>query len=154
MIDIDSGNTVETVERYVRRRVVAGIVMIVCLSVFVVAGMLKPDKRGYGTHREFGLPPCQLLYQTGIPCPTCGMTTAVAHIAHGDFLAGIIAQPAGAIFAILIAMTGVISGYVMVTGSAVWVYLRRLYRPGHGWMIIGLIIGAWIYKVVIAVWFG
>jgi len=36
------------------------------------------------THRQLGLPPCTFYEKTGVPCPSCGMTTSFALLMHGD----------------------------------------------------------------------
>ena len=58
-------------------------------AVFAVAIWLKPyDEDGrplrLETHRQLGLPSCQFYFLTGIPCPSCGMTTSFALLMHGD----------------------------------------------------------------------
>lgn len=36
------------------------------------------------THRQLGLPRCNMVELTGKPCPACGMTTSFALLTHGD----------------------------------------------------------------------
>jgi hypothetical protein len=48
------------------------------LGALLVAGLLKPDARGLGTHEQLGLPPCTFASLFGRRCPACGMTTAWA----------------------------------------------------------------------------
>lgn len=55
----------------------------------VVAGLLKADGRGYGTHQQLGLPPCTFLVLFGVRCPSCGMTTAWANLAQGRLAAAV-----------------------------------------------------------------
>jgi len=64
-----------------------------------LARRLEPDPRGYGTHRQLGLPPCAFLAATGRPCPSCGMTTAFAWFARGRPLRAWRANPAGSLLA-------------------------------------------------------
>jgi hypothetical protein len=52
------------------------------LSLILVARWLEPDPSGMGTHEQLGLPPCGFHAWTGLPCPTCGLTTAFAYMAR------------------------------------------------------------------------
>ena len=63
-------------------------------ALFVVAALLNPYRDGpswgYGeprrmeTHRQMGLPQCTFKHVTGLPCPSCGMTTSFALTVRGD----------------------------------------------------------------------
>jgi hypothetical protein len=53
----------------------------------------------------------------GLPCPTCGATTAACHLVHGNLLAAFATQPFGA----AVAAAGLVAGVV-----ALWcLALRR-----------------------------
>jgi len=70
-------------------RLLAGFVALVGCLAFTVAARLDPyDPQGqpksHGTHRQLGLPSCHILSTLGIPCPSCGMTTSISLLAHGD----------------------------------------------------------------------
>jgi hypothetical protein len=67
--------------------------------VFVVARRLEPSPRGFGTHEQLGLPPCQFAWVTGKPCPSCGMTTAFAWFVRGELVRALGANPAGGLLA-------------------------------------------------------
>jgi hypothetical protein len=59
------------------------------LAVFVTAGHIVPyDEDGaplpMGSHQQLGLPPCTFKEVTGVPCPSCGMTTSFALLVRGD----------------------------------------------------------------------
>ena len=54
----------------------------VAITVLTIAVRLNPDPRGVGTHEQLGLPPCAFLIEHGIPCVSCGMTTAFTAMAH------------------------------------------------------------------------
>jgi Protein of unknown function (DUF2752) len=67
---------------------------LVCLAVFLtlifgIAIYLNPYRedgtaRQQETHRQLGLPPCTFYEKTGLPCPSCGMTTSFALLIRGD----------------------------------------------------------------------
>jgi hypothetical protein len=68
-------------------------------SLFLVCGFgaaarLRPDARGYGTHQQLGLPECSLRTWLGIPCPSCGGTTAFSLFVRGRWMAAVQANAA------------------------------------------------------------
>ncbi len=65
------------------------------VAVLALALWLKPNPSGYGTHQQLGLGTCGMILTTGLPCPTCGMTTAFSHTVRGQWIAAFLAQPAG-----------------------------------------------------------
>lgn len=75
------------------------------LALLVVAAFVKPDPRGSGTHRQFGLPPCTFRVLFGTPCPSCGMTTSWSHVVRGQLIGAWRANVGGTLLGIL-AMAG------------------------------------------------
>jgi hypothetical protein len=69
------------------------------LVLFVAASRLTPDPRGFGTHEQLGLTPCSFYRWTGRLCPTCGATTAWAHLLNGDWAAAVRANLAATVVA-------------------------------------------------------
>ena len=67
--------------------------------VLGIACYLKPDERGYGTHEQLGLPPCTFRAITGIPCPSCGMTTSFSYVVRGRLLSAAWTNPGGCLLA-------------------------------------------------------
>src|SRR5215213_5852775 len=58
-------------------------------TVFYVATRVNPyDANGnplrMASHQSLGMPPCRFKDMTGLPCPSCGMTTSFAHLVKGD----------------------------------------------------------------------
>lgn len=39
------------------------------------------------------LPSCAFKDLTGLPCPTCGSTRSIVHLAHGEFLSSLVMNP-------------------------------------------------------------
>jgi len=83
--------------------VLAGSVL---LGLLITAARLTPSPRGMGTHQQLGLPPCTIVALYGIPCPSCGMTTAWAHLLRGHVVAAVRSNAGGAMLAVLAAMCG------------------------------------------------
>lgn len=130
-----------------RRRVAAGIVFLATASVLGVAAWLTPDPSGVGTHLQLRMVPCGWTTGLGIPCPTCGMTTAFAAAAEGSLLASLKAQPLGFLLAVATSVAAVVSAFVVVTGSAVGGHLVHLLGRRTGWIVLFLALASWIYKI-------
>jgi hypothetical protein len=77
------------------RRLIWSAIALGALSVVTIARWLEPDPRGFGTHLQLGLPPCAFHAMTGLPCPTCGLTTSFAHMARLQITSSIAAHPLG-----------------------------------------------------------
>jgi hypothetical protein len=75
-----------------------------CLAVLLVAAKLQPSPNGLGSPRQLGLQECQFESRTGLPCPTCGMTTSFAHFVRGQIPASLWVQPMGTLIALLTTM--------------------------------------------------
>ena len=131
-------------------RVLAALAAVACLAVLVTAAWLSPDPSGLGTHRQLGLAPCGLLVNTGIPCPTCGMTTSFTNLVHGRVLASLRGQPAGTILCALTAVGFWVALYVAVTGRPGAAVVRRLPVTGALLTLLGVVIAGWAYTIAIA----
>jgi Protein of unknown function (DUF2752) len=94
---------VPSLNRWVR--ISLALVAVGLMTVFGIARWLNPrdengNPRRMETHRQLGLPPCTFYYVTGLPCPSCGMTTSFSHLAHGDLLNSLKANAMGTLLAI------------------------------------------------------
>ena len=129
-------------------RLLAGGIALACLAVLVVGALLPPAAEGFGTHQKLGLPPCGTVAAYGMPCMTCGYTTAFSHFAKGDLLSSAITQPGGLAAAIATAAAVWIGGYVATTGRPAHRLLGRV--PMWLWitLIATLLLGGWAYKIV------
>lgn len=94
-------------------------------AVMGVARWLEPSPSGMGTHTQLGMSRCGFLQITDIPCPSCGMTTAFANVAHGNFWVAFYHQPAGFVLAVLTAMLSLLGIWGVVTGKPVGMVLNR-----------------------------
>ena len=94
-------------------RLVRGTLVLIAvgwLAVFGIARWLNPygedgTPRRMETHRQLGLPPCSFAELTKKPCPSCGMTTSFALLAHGDLKNSLAANWVGT----LLALAGVVA---------------------------------------------
>lgn len=129
----------------------AAIVLAVCIVVMLLAAWLRPDPSGMGTHRQLGFLPCGLVIATGIPCPTCGMTTAFAWMARGHIRTAFAAQPFGATLALAAAASAGLALAALVSGRA---WRVNWYRVSPGWVAATIavsFVAAWLYKVIVVV---
>lgn len=81
--------------------------ILVALGIMVVFGIaiyLNPYRadgtaRVWETHRQLGLYPCEFKRMTGLPCPSCGMTTSFSLLIRGDVWHSMQANWVGTLFA-------------------------------------------------------
>lgn len=126
----------------------AAVVTVSSASVLGLAAWLEPSAEGLGTHTAIGLPRCGWIAAADMPCPTCGMTTAFAHAADGNLIQAFITQPAGAIFAVVVAMIFLASLHTLATGQSVWPLIRPTMRPAS-WGVLGaVVLAGWVWKIL------
>jgi hypothetical protein len=129
-------------------RWVAVSVLLASLAVWSVSLWLTPDPRGYGTADQLGCPPCGWIAVYGMPCPTCGMTTAFAHAARFHWVRAFGSQPAGALLAAAVYLAGLVSGYALLTGRCWQINWYRL-RPGYvGTAVVLIVLAGWAFKIL------
>ncbi len=130
-------------------RTVAATVVVAATGSAWLLGRLTPDPRGYDTHVQLGMARCSWPGTYGIPCPTCGATTAACHLLHGNLLQAFVTQPFGA----ALAAAGLLAGV-----AALWCLLcRRSFLdlvaqvPWPRTIVIGvaLLLGSWLYKYLV-----
>jgi hypothetical protein len=118
-------------------------------AVLALARLLTPSPRGVGTHEQLGLPPCTFLRLTGIPCPSCGLTTSFAHAARLHFYEAFVTQPFG-----LLACAVTL---LLIPAAALLLYRRvplaRAFprRATSRWLgvVLALYLAAWVYKIAV-----
>ena len=128
-----------------RVRWVGLAVAVPCVAVLVMAVWLRPDSRGYDTHTQLGLSACGFMQTTGLPCPTCGMTTSFAYMAEGRPVMAVRTQAFGAVLFVLTAAAGGVGLAQLVTGRN----LLGRFRPRTWWLWAGLAggIAGWAIKL-------
>jgi hypothetical protein len=124
------------------------------VGILVLAAVLAPDPSGVGTHTQLGLPPCSAMIVWGIPCPTCGMTTAFALAVHGRLISALHAQPAGCLAAVATAALAAVSAVTVVTGRK-WVLNAYRVPPGRvALLVMAAVVVAWLYRIGVTLnWF-
>ncbi len=132
-----------------RPRLAAMVILLITVPLLITAAALEPDAAGTGTHTQLGLPPCGFYTVTRIPCATCGYTTAFSHAARGQLLTAFYIQPAGAAAGVLVAAMAIVGGYALITAVPLGPLGRWLCRLQVMLVGGGLVIGAWIYKILL-----
>ncbi|MFK7788131.1 MAG: DUF2752 domain-containing protein [Phycisphaeraceae bacterium] len=122
---------------------------LACSSPLILAATLTPSAAGMGTHTQLKLPECGFVIATGLPCATCGCTTAFAHAADGSLLASLITQPFGAVLAVALAMMALIACWSAVSGMSLVPLGRVMATKAFIFPWIALLLGAWVYKAVV-----
>ena len=135
-----------------RERICLAVLGLVLLGLLGIAGGLKPDPSGLGTHQQLGLPPCTVLSMFGIRCPACGMTTSWAYFVRGHWLAAGEANAGGALLAFSAGVGGLwfvgsaVRGRWIVTRPADWIVL--LYCTS----ILLVTLVHWLIRIVPDIW--
>lgn len=140
---------VEPLEGPVFGRLYAAGVAFAALAVLITAFRLHPDPRDLGTHRQLGLPPCGFYVMTGLPCPTCGMTTAFALAVRGQVVHSIQAQAAGFVLALATAVVAGLGLFTMFTGRRVAPNWYRIHPTRLIWLITAGFLLAWGLKMML-----
>ncbi len=132
-----------------------------CLLIGGISGALlalglwlRPDPHGSGTHEQLGFPPCGMLTFTGIPCPTCGCTTAVTYFSHGNLIKSFITQPFGFAVGLLAAAALILAVISFIRGK--WLGPSPFFFQWHykKLLILGGVVMAagWAYKILAVRW--
>lgn len=135
-------------------RIMSAAIAASCLTLLLVAAWLTPSPKGFGTHEQLqlrsghGLTACTWVALTGKPCPTCGMTTAFAHAADGDFLKSFMAQPMGCVLALGVAIVFWGALERAATGTAMGAVLSQAMGMKVVWLGLAALAAAWAYKWV------
>lgn len=132
-------------------RLAAALFFVASTGLLIVASVLTPESKGYGTHEQLGLPACSFKRTTALPCPSCHMTTAFAYVADGHLIKGFTTQPAGALLALGCALVSLVTLWSLISGMSLTPLGNALFRPKS--IVIALVIffGAWGYTLTQAI---
>lgn len=103
-----------------RQRKIAGLIVLGVVALF--SGLWLLQRVGFDFGLLFG--PCGMKQRTGLPCPTCGMTTCILAFVRGDLLRAWYVQPAGAFLCTLLVIGTFFAFLISVFG----VYFSALDR--------------------------
>jgi hypothetical protein len=130
-------------------RFVAVVTILAAFGFVFVLSLVEPRAEGHGTHELLGMEPCGWPALYGMPCPTCGVTTAATHLVHLDPIGAFLTQPFGAIlagFGLWLAGAACISlarGHSFVEPIARWNW------PRLGVITSVVLLASWGYKILV-----
>src|SRR3954468_13240529 len=124
-------------------RLVALGIAAACLGVLLTAARLTPDPSGTSTHTQLGMQSCQFLSRTGLPCPSCGMTSSFAWFVRGNLLASLYVQPMGTALAALASVTFWIALYIACTAKPIGRLMRMIPTRYYLAPLLGFAVAAW-----------
>ena len=102
------------------------------------AAVLRPNQSGHGTHRQLGLPPCTFVVLFGRRCPSCGMTTAWAHLMRGQVAGALRANVGGALLGLLALV------------AEPWLLISAVRGRWFGWVPSSIVL-AWVLSGIVVV---
>jgi hypothetical protein len=105
-----------------RQRVIAALISLAVVVLF--AGLWLSQHVGFDFGLLFG--PCGMKQRTGLPCPTCGMTTSVLAFARGAIVTAFYTQPAGALLCSMLVAAALFAFLTAVSGIY-FISLDRLF---------------------------
>jgi hypothetical protein len=129
-------------------RLYALAIALTAVGLLVLAAALQPAAVGMGTHRQLGLPRCGFELTTGLPCPTCGMTTAFALTVRGRCVEAVKVQSAGFIFALATVGVGLVAAGGALTGKRPALNWYRIKPDRLVFWIAAGVVAAWGIKIV------
>ncbi len=120
--------------------------LFIVVGVAIFAGIalyLEPSQKGLGTHQQLGLPPCTLYHLTGRPCPSCGLTTSVSALFHGNLPLAWRANPLGFLIVAIVLGVGLNSLQALFTRHTL-----RLHPDRVTYLLLALI-GVWLIHGIV-----
>ena len=123
-----------------RQRITATVVFLVVAASFGLAWLAATGRFDI----EWWLGPCGLKQKYGLPCPTCGMTTAVLAFSQGNIFESFYIQPAAALLCCGLAFVAFLALFIAVSG-VYFSFVRRLFaevKTRHIILVLIVIIAA------------
>jgi len=121
------------------------VAAIVCLGIIVFFGVFALAGH-YKVNMGQWLGYCGFKQQTGLPCPTCGMTTATLAFAQGKIFEAFYIQPACGLLCSVMVIAAILSFIIAVFG-VYFRFIERFFKEVKlRYMILALLI------IIIAGW--
>lgn len=117
------------------------------LALLALALALEPDARGFGTHEQLGAGACPPLARWNVPCPGCGVTTALVHAAQGEPLRALAAQPLGFALALAAALAAPLALALHLRGRDLGALAARVLASRAPFALALFVAACWLYKI-------
>jgi len=132
-------------------RVIAAAVLAAAGAAVWLLASIEPSPAGYDTHVQFGWPRCGWPLTMGLPCPTCGCTTAACLLVHGQPWQALRTQPFGALLALSGLLLGVHAALCLWRRRSFVDLVVRLPRARILLLALAVLLASWAYKCMIFV---
>jgi hypothetical protein len=119
-----------------RERTIAALIVSALVLGFGSLWLLQ--RVGFDFGLLFG--PCGMKQRTGLPCPTCGMTTCVLAFARGEVLRAFYVQPAGGLFCSLLVLGTFFAFLTSVFGVYFGFFDRLLVELKVRYLVAGMLV--------------
>lgn len=120
-----------------------GFILVSALGFF-----LQAHPSGLGTHRALGLPNCLFLEWTGLPCPSCGLTTSFTHLLHGHFSEAFTVHPLGPLLFLGFALAAVCSLAEYFNRKTPLSRLLNGAKMPWAYAALTVFLGTWMFRLV------
>jgi len=125
-----------------RQRLTAGFIFLAIIAVYAFLFAAANDK--INIHRF--IDPCGFKLKFGLPCLTCGMTTAILAFVRGRIFESFYIQPAAALLCCLLTAIAVVSFLVAVFGIDYGFVARLVERWRPKYILLAVLI------ILLAAW--
>lgn len=126
-------------------------ISIVCISLlfFGLLFWLTPSPNDIGTHRQLIPVPCPFNVILSLPCPSCGMTTSLSFLAHGDILSSLRSHPVGPVVFIFVLAIMIFAISGAITSNPWWKICEKRWFQNVLLCAISLYIVVWLFRLFV-----
>jgi hypothetical protein len=93
--------------------------------------------------------PCLFKTALNVGCPSCGLTTSLTYLAHGNITKAFQAHPLGLLLALSLIVIIILSIRGLVTNRPCWSFLEKRWFHNSVLCGIGLYLGIWVVRLLI-----
>jgi len=133
-----------------KKTVIINLGITTCIVALLLAlFLLTPSQTGFSTHEQIIPIPCSFHHFFKIPCPSCGLTTSLAHILNGNLLDSIKTHPLGLFFFLLFLIILYQSIKGVILSKAWWQVFQKRWLQNSIICGIGIYLIVWVIRLII-----